>query len=141
MQVIETFHTATSAEAVWRVLADLEHWKDWTPTILDISPLGEKDIRVGAQYRVMQPGLKPAVYEVTACIPNEGFTWIQKMPGGGVIASHTIRARNGLTEVELSFFSKGLVATATATLFSSKIRQFVVTEARGLKEKCETITS
>jgi carbon monoxide dehydrogenase subunit G len=137
MQVVETFSTTANPEAVWQVLADVSHWKDWTPTVLDIIPLDGEDLQVGARYRVSQPEIKPAVYEVTACVPNEGFIWVQKMPGGGLFASHTIQLEAGSTKVVLSFFSKGLLAGAAATLFSSKIRKFVSTEARSLKEKVE----
>jgi hypothetical protein len=141
MQVVETFSTAAKPEAIWQILADVSHWKDWTPTVLDIIPLNGETLQVGAQYRVSQPEIKPAVYEVTACVPNEGFTWVQKIPGGGLFASHTIRVKDGSTEVELSFFSKGLLAAAAATLFSSKIRKLVSTEARSLKEKAEHLSA
>jgi len=137
MEVVETFLTTANPEAVWQVLADVSHWKDWTPTVLDITPLNGENLQIGARYRVSQPEIKPAVYEVTACVPNEGFTWVQKMLGGGLIASHAIRVEAGSTKVVLSFFSKGLLANAAATLFSAKIRNLVSTEARSLKEKVE----
>ena len=141
MQVVETFSTAANPEAIWQILADVSHWKDWTPTVLDITPLNGDNLQVGARYRVSQPGMKPSIYEVTACVPNESFTWVQKIAGGGLFASHTIRVKDGSTNVELSFFSKGLLAAAAATLFSSKIRNFVSTEARSLKEKVERLSA
>ena len=85
--------------------------------------------------------MKPAIYEVTACTANEGFTWIPKLLGGGLYASHTLRAEKGFTEAELSFFSKGAIAAIAPTLFSSKIFRFVATETRGLKEKCDRLVS
>ena len=141
MQVVETFSTAAKPEAIWQILADISHWKDWTPTVLDIIPLNAENLQVGARYRVSQPEIKPAIYEVTACVPNEGFTWVQKISGGGLFASHTIHVKDGSTNVELSFFSKGLLAAAAATFFSSKIRKLVSTEARSLKEKVERLSA
>jgi hypothetical protein len=141
MQVIETFSTTANPETIWQILADVSHWKDWTPTILDITPLTGENLQVGARYRVSQPEIKPAIYEVTACGPNEGFTWVQKMPGGGLFASHTIRVKDGSTNVELSFFSQGLLAAAASTLFSGKIRKLVSTEARCLKEKAQRLSA
>jgi carbon monoxide dehydrogenase subunit G len=137
MHVVETFSTAAKPEAIWQILADVSHWKDWTPTVLDITPLNGQNLQVGGRYRVSQPGVQPAIYEVTACVPNEGFTWAQKIPGGRLLASHTIRVNDGSTNVELSFFSQGLLAAAASTLFSSKIRKLVSIEARSLKEKAE----
>jgi uncharacterized protein YndB with AHSA1/START domain len=133
MKAVERFVTAAPAETVWRVLADVEHWKDWTPTVLEVTPLTDEGLRVGARYRVQQPGLRPAVYEVTDCTPNVAFTWVQRLPGGELIADHRIAVREGATQVELSFSSKGLLANIAAMLFSKKIRNLVATEARSLK--------
>jgi len=137
METLEKFLTPAPPETVWQILADVEHWKDWTPTILDITPLTNEGLRVGARYRVTQPGLRPAVYEVTACTPNQSFTWVQKLPGGELIADHRIATRDGATEVELSFSSRGLLANIATMPFAKKTRQSVATEARCLKQKCD----
>src|SRR5262249_33605399 len=85
----------------------VEHWPNWTPTELEVKPLGNTELRVGAQYRVTQPKQRPAVYEVTECTANKAFPWVQKRPGSTMIADHRLVPRNGTTEVELSFASKG----------------------------------
>ena len=85
--------------------------------------------------------MSPAIYEVTACSVNEGFTWVQKIPGGGLFAIHTLRTVRGVTKVQLSFLAKGPVVAIALTLFSSKSSRFVTTEARGLKEKCDGLAS
>lgn len=139
MQTVERFVTSAPAEMVWRILADVEKWRDWTPTIVEVNPLTEGGLRVGARYRVVQPGLRPAVYEVTGCTSKESFTWIQKLAGGELIADHRIVTRDGATEVELSFSSKGLLANVATMMFTKKIRESVATEARCLKEKCEAM--
>ncbi len=141
MQTVETFLTPAPAETIWHVLADVSRWKEWTSTILDITPLTGNGLRVGARYRVSQPGLKPAEYEVTACVPYESFTWVQKMAGGGLFATHALRPKGALREVELSFFSKGLLPAAASFVFAGKIREFVATEARCLKEKVERLAA
>jgi hypothetical protein len=139
METIERFTTSASAETVWRILMDVEHWKDWNPTILDIRPLASVGLRVGARYQVTQPGLKPAVYEVIDCIPNESFTWMQKLPGGELVADHRVTVKDNVTEVKLSFSSRGFLAGIATMPFAQKIRQFVSTEARSLKEKSEAM--
>lgn len=139
MRTTEQFLTAAPPAVVWQVLADVERWRDWTPTILRVEPLDAGGLRMGARYRVVQPGLQPAVYEVTACIPDRVFTWAYKLPGGAMIADHRIAARNGQTEVELSFRSKGLLAGIAGMLFSRTIRRLVATEASSLKRRCESL--
>jgi carbon monoxide dehydrogenase subunit G len=137
MRAVERFVTAARAEVVWRILADVEHWPDWTPTVLGVEPLGQAGLKVGARYRVTQPKLRPAVYQVTECTPNEAFTWVQRFPGGAMIADHRLAPGDGGTKVELSFSSSGLVANLVSMMFSKLIREYVATEARSLKRQCE----
>ena len=81
MQTVERVIINASPAAIWQVLADVERWPTWTPTVLEVEPLtsnGAKNgLKVGARYRVVQPKLRPAVYEVTECAPHQAFTWIQ----------------------------------------------------------------
>lgn len=39
MRTTEQFVTAARPDTVWQVLADVEHWHNWTPTIQQIEPL------------------------------------------------------------------------------------------------------
>jgi Polyketide cyclase / dehydrase and lipid transport len=141
MQVVQKFITPAHTEAVWQVLADVEHWRDWTPTVVEIKSLGSQGLTVGARYRVVQPKLRPAIYEVTECVPNQAFTWVQKLPGGGMIADHRLSNRDGATEVELSFTSKGTFANLVGKIFSKLISDYVATEAKSLKSRCDSLAS
>lgn len=33
MQVVEKFVTTAPPDAIWKALADDEHWPNWTPTV------------------------------------------------------------------------------------------------------------
>jgi hypothetical protein len=48
MRVAQQFITPARADIVWQVLADVEHWRDWTPTVVEIKPLSNKGLTVGA---------------------------------------------------------------------------------------------
>ena len=139
MRTVETFVTSASPHVVWSVLADVEHWCDWTPTVTEVKALNSTGLKVGAKYRVVQPSLRPATYEVTECVPNRRFTWVQRTAGGVMIADHRIAPGDGGTKVELSFASKGLLANIIGNLFSRMIRDYVATEARSLKKHCDDL--
>ena len=139
MRVVQRFYTPARPEVVWQILADVEHWREWTPTVVEVESLSKNGMRVGAKYRVVQPKLRPAVYEVTDCVPNQGFTWMTKLPGGGLIGDHRLSNRDGATEVELSFTSEGLLAGVVAGLFSKLIGDYVATEAKNLKSRCDSL--
>jgi carbon monoxide dehydrogenase subunit G len=139
MRVAQRFITSARPDIVWQVLADVEHWRDWTPTVVEIKPLSNKGLTVGARYRVVQPQLGPAVYEVTECVRNQAFTRVQKLLGGAMIADHRVSPSDGGTEVELSFTSKGLLANIVGKVFSKLIRDYVATEAKSLTSKCDSL--
>jgi hypothetical protein len=141
MQVTQKFVTAAHPSTVWQVLADVEHWPDWTPTVVEIKPLNGTGLMVGARYRVVQPKLRPAVYEVTECVPNEAFTWVQKLPGGTMVADHRLSPRGDATQVELSFASEGLLANLIGKIFSGTISDYVATEAKSLKSRCDSLAA
>jgi len=87
----------------------------------------------------VQPKLRPANYEVTECVPNRRFTRLQKF-GGSVIAHHRIAPGDGATKVELSFLSKRLLANiVVGNLFSGTIRDYVTTETKSLKNRCDNL--
>jgi hypothetical protein len=140
MQVAQEFVTAARPSTVWRILADVTHWPNWTPTVVEIRPLSSSGLMVGARYRVVQPKLRPAVYEVTVYVPNKAFTWAQKLSGGTMVADHRLLSPRGdATQVELSFTSKGLLANLICTMFSRVISDYVATEAKSLKNRCDSL--
>jgi len=140
MQVVERVITSARPEVVWQILADVEHWRDWTPTVTEIKPVGSTGMKPGARYRVMQPKLRPAIYEVTNYVPGQRFTWEQKLPGGALIADHQIVPSGAGSEVELSFTSRGLLADIAAALFAKTIAQYVATEAHSLKTYSDKVS-
>lgn len=139
MRVVKTCTTQADPAIVWKVLADVEHWRDWTPTVLSIKPLSDIGLAVGARYRVEQPKLRPAIYEVTECIPECRFTWVQRFTGGEMIADHRIRPCGKGSELELSFTSTGLLGSILGKLFSSVISSYVGTETSSLKTRCDLL--
>lgn len=139
MRIVESFVTSAQPETIWKVLADVEHWHEWTPTVLSIKPLGNVGFGVGARYQVAQPKLRPAVYEVTEYVPCRRFTWIQRFPGGVLIADHRITQRGGNAEVVLSFSSSGLLGNIAGKLFCRLIGNYVRTEAQSLKNRCDLL--
>jgi uncharacterized protein YndB with AHSA1/START domain len=125
--------------AIWQVLADVERWPRWTPTVLDVQPLSNHGLHVGSRYRIVQPKLRPAVYEVTECVPHQAFTWVQKTPGATMIADHRINACDGDgAEVELTFSTEGLLGGLLGMKYAKLVSEYVRTEARSLKAHCES---
>jgi hypothetical protein len=140
MHTIHHVIVRASPAAIWNVLADVERWPVWTPTILQVDPLTPGGLRVGARYRVTQPKLRPAIYEVTECKPNAAFTWVQKAPGATLVADHRFTAADATgTELELSFATAGLLGGILGRKYGKLIAEYVATEALSLKTHCEAV--
>lgn len=138
MQSIQRVIVQASPAAIWSVLADVERWPMWTPTVLQVDPLTPGELRVGARYRVTQPKMRPGIYEVTECTPHKAFTWIQKAAGATLVADHRFTAADASgTEVELSFSTEGLLGGVVGRMYGKLIAEYVATEARSLKAHCE----
>jgi len=142
MQTVERVVIQASPTAIWDVLTDVERWPMWTPTVLSVEPVTKNGFQVGAKYRVTQPKIKPAIYEVTERIPHEAFTWVQKAPGATMIAEHRLTAFDGSgTEVELAFATRGLLGAIAGGLNGKLIAEYVKTEAKSLKQHCEMLAA
>ena len=141
MQTVERVIIQATPDAVWRVLADVERWPTWTPTVEHVQPLTPDGLRIGARYRITQPKLRPAIYEVTECAPHKALTWVQKAAGATMIADHRLIGDNASTEVELSFATEGLMGAILGSMYAKRIAEYVKTEARSLRLHCEQLAA
>ncbi|HEX3660308.1 MAG TPA: SRPBCC family protein [Acidobacteriaceae bacterium] len=137
MQTVERVIIQATPSVVWRVLADIERWPTWTPTVEQVQALTPDGLRLGARYRITQPKLRPAIYEVTELSPHRALTWMQKAPGATMIADHRLVGDDSSTEVELSFSTEGLLGAILGSMYAKRIAESVKTEARSLKAHCE----
>lgn len=136
-QFSSTIEIATSPEGVWRVVADVEHWPEWTASILRVKRLTPGPFGVGSRARVHQPKLPPAWWRVTEIVPGRHFTWVSHAPGVCVTARHVVEATAGGSRVTLSICYEGWFGTLLALLTHGLNERYLALEAKGLKDFCE----
>jgi uncharacterized membrane protein len=51
MRYERTVEIDAPAEKVWSVLADVENWPKWTPSVRQVEPLDDSDAKVGSRFR------------------------------------------------------------------------------------------
>lgn len=130
---------AAPAARVWAVLLDVGRWPDWTPTVLDAKRLDAGPFTVGSRTRVLQPKLRPAVWQVTELDAARGvFTWVARNPGVLVTARHRIEAAGDTSRATLSIEFSGWLGPLVARLVRKLNEQYVSTEAQSLKKRCES---
>ena len=103
--------TAASTAEVWRLLSDIDSWDDVLPTMDEVTRVGDGGpIGIGSRFRVRQPGLRPAVYEVTGWQPGQGFVWTSSQPGVRTTATHEVTQTADGTRLRLGIAWTGPLA-------------------------------
>jgi uncharacterized protein YndB with AHSA1/START domain len=128
-----------SPETVWRILADIETWPEWTTeSMRSVRRLDRGEFTIGSRAEVRQPRLLATIWTVTELIPGRSFTWRATSPGVTATASHEVIDRTGLVTVCLVIDQAGslgwLFGRATARL----TRRYLELESHGLKQRAES---
>jgi hypothetical protein len=111
----------------WAILFAIEHWFEWTPTVISIRQLDAGPLAVGIRAIVREPKLLPARRQVMEF--EEGCSF--------VIACHSIEdAANGSRATPALDFS-GPLGPLCACLTSCLNTRYLAIEARGLKKRAE----
>ena len=116
---------------VWDVVSRVDRWSEWLDTFEDVTRIeriGYPDA-VGTRFRVRQPGLAAAEYEVTDWRPEAGFTWVADVKSVRTTASHSLLATGNATRLRLSVEWSGRGAWFVRLLFSGKTRRYLHQEA------------
>lgn len=121
---------------VWRVMADVERWPEWTPSVRRVKLLTPGPLRVGSRARIHQPGFPPAWWRVTELEANSGFTWVSAVPGLRVAGKHWIEAMSHGCRVTLSIHYGGLLGPLLAKGTTHVNDRYLTMEANGLKAWC-----
>jgi carbon monoxide dehydrogenase subunit G len=122
---------------VWAVLADIEGWPDWTPTVKSIERLDSGPLAVGTRARIRQPRLPPAEWRITSVDKGRGFTWVTRSPGVSVTAHHFVEPTPEGSRVTLSIQFGGLLGPLVGWLTRRQNDRYLGLEAAGLKRRSE----
>jgi carbon monoxide dehydrogenase subunit G len=138
MEYTVTTDIDAAPDAVWQILADVEHWPEWTASMTSIDRLDEGPLAVGSRARVKQPKLPIANFVVTDLQPGASFEWTSKRAGMTSVGDHRIAPRGAGSQVKLTFRMTGALAPLVSVFSGKLIREYVDTEAAGLKRRAES---
>jgi hypothetical protein len=79
--IAQAIEISASPYRVWEIIAALESWPDWTPTVDRLELLDPGALHVGQRARLAQLGLRPAVWQVTTLDPGTAFNWRTRSAG------------------------------------------------------------
>jgi ribosome-associated toxin RatA of RatAB toxin-antitoxin module len=128
-----------SQVAIWKVLSDVPHWHEWTPTVTKVEVLNTPELKLGNRYKVIQPKLQPVVWTVTE-LNSANFTWESKSRGMHMVAEHVVTSINAnQSEVTLTFAFNGWLGNIIGKIYGKMTGEYIATEARSLKKQVENI--
>jgi uncharacterized protein YndB with AHSA1/START domain len=122
-------------DRVWAVIADVERWAEWTPTITWIQRLDDGPLTVGSWARIKQPQLPPAIWQVSELEVGRGFTWVTRSPGVRVAAKHVVAPMARGARATLSIAFSGLLGSLVARLTRGLNERYLALEADGLRAR------
>ena len=128
-----------SQDLIWKVLSDVAHWHEWTPTVTKVEVLNTPELKLGNRYKVIQPKLQPAEWTVTD-LSTSNFTWESKSLGMHMVAEHVVKPINAnQSEVTLTFAFNGWLGNLISKMYGKMTEEYVQTEAQSLKKRSETL--
>jgi uncharacterized membrane protein len=136
--ICTTIDIQAPPDRVWEAIRDIEHWSEWTPTIISIRLLDPGPLAVGTRAIVHQPKLLAARWQVTEIEDGRGFTWITASPGLLVTARHYVEGAGTSSRVTLSLDFSGPLGGVVGRLTRGLNARYLALEAQGLKKRAET---
>jgi uncharacterized protein YndB with AHSA1/START domain len=137
------FHSTVDIQApparVWAVLLDVERWPEWTPTVTRVERLDSGPLVLGCRTRLHQPGLAPAIWQVTELDPDSLiFTWITRALGIAISGRHVVEPTPAGSRAALSVRISGLLGPIVTYLMRQRVQSYVAKEAEGLRRRSES---
>ena len=133
-----TINIDAPPEKVFAVLCDVERWPEWTSTMTSVQRLQSGEFAVGSSARVLQPRLRPTVWQVTELEDRCNFTRTTRSPGLRMTAAHLVEPKGTGCRVTLSFELSGLLAPAVSWFYGGLIERYITVESQGLKKRSES---
>ncbi|MEV4711253.1 SRPBCC family protein [Micromonospora sp. NPDC049374] len=128
-------HVDAEVATVWRTVSDVDRWAELLPTIDEIRRIDDAGpVTVGSRFRIRQPGLTTATYEITDWRPGAGFTWVARMPGVRTRASHELHPEGSATRLRLSIDWDGPGAPLVELLYGRRTQRLLAQEATTFAE-------
>ncbi len=138
VQVERTIEIDAPPEIVWKVMANVEKWPEWTPSMRKIEKMGDAPFGKGASFRVAPRGAPRGVWTVTECDENRSFFWEARSANSHAVAGHVIEPHGAGSLVTLSVEVTGSwKVSVLGPLMAITIRRSVRQETEGLKLRSE----
>lgn len=141
MRFEQTVDINASPDQVWNILADVQHWPDWTPTVKSFEWAEGDSLAVGARARLDLDGAGMGTWTVSEVDQGRSFSWTNNTRGVHTVGGHIVEPREGGSRVTLILEQSGLMATLLKPLIARVSKRNLPIEAAGLKRASESLAT
>ena len=135
IQVSSLLHA--EAAHIFRVLTDVTHWPEWTPSVQQIEVIKQASLGTGVQVRMHQPKLAPGIWTFSKWQPDQQFSWEKPSAGLTMTAEHRLTPTAQGCEVTLRMTYSGWLSGLLYRLTRKLTTEYMQMEINGLKAICE----
>lgn len=139
MTLLSQAFSPAPTNRLWAVASDIMRWPDHLETFSEMTQMGgTREGQVGQRFKVRQPGLPVAVYEITEWTEGSSFTWAARSPGVTTVASHTVTTSEQGSKLSLEVRWRGPLAPLMRLLMGGRTQRMIDLEAKTLARVAET---
>lgn len=128
---------AQPVDRVWAVMADVDRWHEWTPSIKGVRRLDGQPLAMDSRVEIRQPGFPAARWTVSDLVAGERFSWVSVAPGLRVTGHHAVMPIPGGSRATLGIEIEGLCGGIWARLTRAITERYIGYESQGLKARAE----
>ena len=125
---------------IFKVLADVENWNKWTGSVKKSELVKGDTFALGSKIKIIQPKLRPVIWEITEIQSDKSFTWESNSIGLNVTAKHIIENCGDSSKVLLNTTYKGFLSKIVYSLTSGLTNKYMTMEIEGLKLASEKLS-
>lgn len=133
-----TVRIAATPDRIWPMLADVQSWPRWLPTMTSVERLGDGKLTIGARYKIEQPRFRPTVWTVVSLEPPHSFAWEARWPGARALATHSLSLMpGGSSDLVLTVVFSGPLSLLARGIAGGTVARYLSREAASLKQQVE----
>lgn len=140
MRLEQVIDIEAPRDAVWPILADVERWPGWTPTVKSARLTSPGPLAPGSAVELDVSGVGRATWVISEWTPGSSFTWSASGPGWRSTADHRLIATGDSTRAVLAVDVTGPAALLSRPIVRRRSLRNLQLEADGLKRAAERST-
>lgn len=137
MKITHEVEIKSTLDSVWAITTEVESWPKWNPNVEEVTRKDEGRFEIGSSAIILQKGLPPTCWKVTALEESRQFTWEASVYGMKMKASHILRENEASVSNRLIIDATGILVYLLWPILKLSFYKSLEKENLGLKKFIE----